>query len=805
MERPALNRQGAGSNPASRFMEKDDDGLRVNPGYALGQLEKALRSGGASAPTRFSRWRLVLAGMFDGSLRHGSRTPVADAPSWVTLEVVHGGFATGAFAAAGDLQPHEISLLQSAAHPAGVSVRAILNGYFLGDAGREVLRSSLASRDFRVSVPEEAALLVATWLIDRGEGRRAESLLEAIAPFMDRLRFYPTPSDRPLVVSDHVHLRSAGDTVARLRARRPNIAVAAMNEAIVVWTPLYDRAVALFLETVEGEVPRLARTETGELQRRDGTPVVEGGWPCRRYSDDWAQRARELLADYEHERASHQLSGKPERPKENFARLRAFLLVAADDPRALSGRDVGMIRKILASFVHRHGAPESDRRAATRASQKLEALRPGHHELARILARRLDGLDPEDGVANIDDYLGSLTDSEAAEVGGSPGEPLPRALEAKATACLAAPVEMLLRRGLIHSSEGLGVVLPSLVAASRANAIDVPELRAVYAASYQAFRRRRSLLLLDLERQVRFGELPWISAIEPWVGTTEASQQSAQSAARRASWLALKSFPQTIIPNSLVRELRTLLNAAGAQVPLVSEVAADIFMGAFSETFLRAAQVAMPMIDGTLYARYYDVPVDRIMALDDVEDQRWASASSPGFAALCTERAGASDTARRSVARNGTIIEQAQILTTHNLAPLISCLALEDDVRVAAPDMAQQCFRWICHRQQLAGDNWRAQMQHTKNSAYAWRQMIFYLSLAGDAETSTFINWADALLAAQKQAFQTAFEPAMEGLRKSARGESLDSTDEMLTHTGARRFLGWTTERHWLLRPEVSR
>ena len=49
-----------------------------------------------------------------GSLRVGSRTPVADAPPWVTLEVVHGGFATGRFAAGGPLQPHEAEKLRQA-------------------------------------------------------------------------------------------------------------------------------------------------------------------------------------------------------------------------------------------------------------------------------------------------------------------------------------------------------------------------------------------------------------------------------------------------------------------------------------------------------------------------------------------------------------------------------------------------------------------------------------------------------------------------------------------------------------------
>jgi hypothetical protein len=83
----------------------------ANIGYALGQLWRALSSRGESAERRASDWRSVLAGMLDGSLEIGSRTPVRNTPAWVTLGVAHGGFATGGFAAAGDLQPHEVAKL----------------------------------------------------------------------------------------------------------------------------------------------------------------------------------------------------------------------------------------------------------------------------------------------------------------------------------------------------------------------------------------------------------------------------------------------------------------------------------------------------------------------------------------------------------------------------------------------------------------------------------------------------------------------------------------------------------------------
>jgi hypothetical protein len=124
-----------------------------------------------------------------------------------------------------------------------------------------------------------------------------------------------------------------------------------------------------------------------------------------------------------------------------------------------------------------------------------------------------------------------------------------------------------------------------------------------------------------------------------------------------------------------------------------------------------AAQAAAPVLAGTLYERYYGLPLERVAALDDIEKQRCGTPSSPGFAALCAELAGATEDDEWSVARHGTIIEQAQILTTHNLAQLVDGLDLVDELRPAFPELARRCFERICTRQQLAIDDWRAELQ----------------------------------------------------------------------------------------------
>ena len=101
--------------------DSDDPVFRAGHGYPTGQLQRALEAAvrhkdpklRARAEQRALAWEEVLSGIASGSLTVGSRTPVADTPAWVTLEVVQGGFATGRYVAEGPIEPWENELLQS--------------------------------------------------------------------------------------------------------------------------------------------------------------------------------------------------------------------------------------------------------------------------------------------------------------------------------------------------------------------------------------------------------------------------------------------------------------------------------------------------------------------------------------------------------------------------------------------------------------------------------------------------------------------------------------------------------------------
>ena len=131
-----------------------DEQQQASPGDAFGQLERALRMASEHddpatrerARARAGRWRAVLAGMTDGRLTAGSRTPVAGTPAWVTLEVAHGGFATGRLLAETPLTDDEAARVAALPPESpGDTDRERLNLWYLGDAGQAELLAALDS------------------------------------------------------------------------------------------------------------------------------------------------------------------------------------------------------------------------------------------------------------------------------------------------------------------------------------------------------------------------------------------------------------------------------------------------------------------------------------------------------------------------------------------------------------------------------------------------------------------------------------------------------------------------------------
>lgn len=777
---------------------RDESDDPVSP-YPAFQLARALAAGARGdaglrerAQRRVRQWSAVLAGQRDGTLAIGSRKPVKDVPAWATLEVVTGGFATGALMAGGALQAHEREQLQKIApgiEGSDAQARAALNRYYLSDDGLAQLGDWLDSGRYDITVPEEGALLVLAWLLRNRRVDDAHALMEALAPWFARLRFYPAPRAQARDDGDtRVHVESVGRTMQALQAILPRRQIQAQQEALRVWVPLYDEAVGLLLETVAGDAPVAARQPDGSWQRdAQGRFAVSGGWPCAHYPEGWRARAESLLARHDAARLAHTLCGRPSREKHGIAPLVDGLRRCATDPASLSGREVGRLRLILARYVAKRGLPGSAACETARQRQRRAADGPDFPQIAAMLLRRLAPHASDDG---LDDVAEVLRDAQASE-GLPAGTAVPASIRRKLLRCGKASLETLVAQRTVTSGEMLARLLPQRTAALHATGIDAPALQTLYAALYRAFRRRRSLLLLDLQHQVQFEELPWVAVLDAQREGGSPVARHAQQLLADVAALAIDAFPHTILPNKLLQELRALADAGGLQLPLTEEVAVDIFMGRFSPKYLAAAQLAATMLEGTLYARYYGIDTAAVRALPLPKTARRAPSGPDALASLCAQRAGVPAHSGMPAA-NGMVVEQQQVLTTHNLAALYWSLDLQARLGERLPALAQRCFTWLCRRLQKRSPKatWHARLIQVKRAAYAWRQMVFFLALCTPAEVHAFMAWARAHLQRQPADFRQRFQPALDGLAAA-----------VASSEGPRvPFLGWSTETHWLLR-----
>lgn len=741
-------------------------------GYAEGELARALRTAGshedpatqARADARAAAWSEVLQGMSSGQLKIGSRTPVRGPPAWVTPQVMRGGFATGRAAAGGPLQDYE----RQWADQSGVGhSRALLFGYFLTDPGLAVLGQLLTARTYSAVVPEEVGLLTVAWLLRAGDRPAALELLEDLAPFADRLRFTPRLSEVAGLPPDHVFLRSASQVKTQLENKPAQSAVEAQRETLTVWNPLADRFLALWWDT------------------RGASDVVGSLFP-----DSWPETAASLLQEYEDLRRVHIRSGKHRNPKQNL-----WVLVAATRGQVEGWRDdrlTGRLRAAVADMVAKRGEPGSESLQQLRVVQAEVAAAPVHRDLARVAASRLDAARADEGLLDPSAYNCPVTEQEDRRSGVRVGEPMPRSVTVSIRQARAAPLQDLVTTGAVSSAEVLAALFPSVTAATVSDTYPDPDLGALMSVGYLAFRRRRSLLLLNLLKQVQFTELPWVDAVAEH-GEPRRPDDTVQ-VVRQIGGMALDAFPGTILPNALVRELNQLLTSAGLRAQLTEEVAADIFMGRFSDKFLHSARDAARLLTSTLYVRYYDLEPPE---LDHLQPDRRPllrflprrRPQSNTFAELCVRRAGSAGRSW-SVANNGTIIEQAQILTTHNLAALVH---LGVQPTRPWPELALASYHRVEQLIALSQQQ-RRPLPTIKDAAYAWRQTLFFLSMAGDTAAATFLEHARTTLPPNGPA-GASLNALLGGLEDVYRGGRFDSAG---VSPHGRRLTGWTTHQHWL-------
>src|SRR5262249_33940395 len=153
-------------------------------------------------------------------------------------------------------------------------------------------------------------------------------------------------------------------------------------------------------------------------------------------------------------------------PRESFARLRGALEKILDG--TLTARDVGMVRLVLAGIERKRGGGQLE---PLRARQAADAARPTSSSLVKQLLQELRDRPRDEGLTSLDGV----------------GDGQPANLLEKLLRCLEAPIEDLVQKGVITSSEVIARVLPQITSQVAAASIPDPQLRVLHAAIYAAF------------------------------------------------------------------------------------------------------------------------------------------------------------------------------------------------------------------------------------------------------------------------------------------------------------------------------
>lgn len=675
------------------------------PNYLWGQLRRALD---ADNDRRMAKTLDAIAGIDAGRITVGDPVPTKGMPAWVTPEIIRGGFATGHAAASGPLTDDEQALATANGLPGS---RAALFQWALTDAGLTWLTTLLDQRTYQVRLPEQAALLTVAHLIRTGHGAEAATIIDTIRPHADRLQFLPIPLTAP--IPDGVHIATIGDAITALEQKKPRRQVEAQREANSIWGPYTDQLVALWWDT------------------RDAAGTVGRVFP-----DGWGNHAQDLLDVYDALTEEHTLTTKHRKPGSTVQ----ILLTATRATLAGDHTQIHRARQVVSDVVAKRGAPASEALTTLRRVQQEDAAKPSHAVLAKEAA---DALRPHRDV---------LTHEPLRLIADTRGEHLPF-VRRTVDRARHAPIGQLIHVGVITSAEGLAAVAPQLAGPGIAGQYVDSVAGHLAAATFTAFQNRRSVLLLNYQTQVQVTALPWYQAL---TATSETSGSARVRLLRQANTLtkhAIESFPGTVLPNPFLRVIAELYRQADLPLPVTYELAADIFMGGFSKTFVTAARLAHEYVAAGLYGRYYGLGEQ-------------APADQKTFAEETYRRAGIDTYSRwSSVAVAGSVIEQAQILTTQNLAIVTHAGVTIDWETAATTAFTRTVLPELLAAQQPRG------LRQRKNAAYAWRQVLFYLTMAGTNATDRFLETARR--ATDRTRIGAPAQTLLDDLERSHRGQAV--------------------------------
>ena len=698
-----------------------------------------------------SQFSSVIQGIAEGSLNIGSVSPVVDVPKWVSLEVGHGGFATGKL-------------------PAELEQGDCPNETFLTAEGMEKLYHVLASTLYEITYSENAALPILAYLRHNGYSEEADKLLEEISPYLKKLKFYPNFTDEPNVVTKTICMKTVGNIQEILTVKIKGACDlnrkcvrnrVSLQEACTNFFPLKQDLIALILQTFPCKhFPKYSNSsepQVGKSGFKKGTisqPCTrveyidchcgsKCGLPFEIFPEGWYDKARSLLhtidmrlkyVEYKTKRSAYNLSIYIFEDKEevNFLNsrfskkssmlnnmivcLKACLETRTDKSKSVDHRLIARLNDDLATFNSTRGLPGSstynDYIEHINVS-RCPSHKVGQESFIKIILDRLKAYDPLTGLENPDDVLAPF------EQNGKTLE-IPDSLANLVKGTLKGTVSELVAHGIVLSCEDLASIVPQLTAQTVGCFYSDSLLNDLITKVYVTFRKRKSLLLTE-GGQLRFFDLPFVKALESFRSSDIEHQSIAYSSLVELVTLALVHYPQTKIPNKLLQSIRELMKSSGLGVyPLTDELAFDIFRGNFSSKFVSAAGFCSYSMNApnNFYSRYYDL----VSVYKEIRENK---INLEDFKRICFTRAEVSE----STNILGCLLSSCKVISQQQLITNPLCIIIDVlDIKLDWADLARRVWTWIIHN------------INRRNISDALRQLVYFISLLNPQEQKILLD-----------------------------------------------------------------
>ena len=643
----------------------------------------------------------ALVGNIDGTFNHGTRNPTKDYPVWVTKEVAHGGFMCGIKF---ELKNDENNL-------------DILNNF--ENLNKYIDLIPYISHNL---AGPEPLIIPTIGLLERNNYiKEAQELRTVITPYLSTLRMYPLQNEilpNPTQPNIFASLEPISKFKSYLLEYKSNINnqiynLNNINKKITLKTQLID----LFKNTIYNcpthnkHICNFTINNNELVCGINKLPVINNidccnngcSWPMQNITKEWINQANDIFRSnnwYEID-----LCKRKRGILYNLWNILKHIInnttlnTQTNKLNNLDGKTVIQIRYYLSASVYK------------KIYNLQDDLNNLNNKLTQVneLSIDLNKLNTE----SIDQSLYEILKLKYNKI--------PEAIE-KLNKSVEYSLEDLKKLNYIPSSETFVELAQPIEAFLQTIDFDFKENITIEEhlkyLNYKAFKNMRSLLLLNLESQLKIMELPHYNTLNTIYKKNRKSSNKL-TLVKIITTNYVKWFGGDLMPNRVVKMLYNLVNEFDSTVGFCEEIACDIFQRRFSKKYDISLNIAKKHMINTLYSNYYNIN-DLYKSSDNLTNlslqlKNQYSPSSVNY-----------------IDTNGQQLQASYILTTHNSLQIDKFLDTVDFNKV----VKQITLKILTHL-----EPYNIERSVCLTLGHMWRNLMYYLTKLDTVEIANYFVW----------------------------------------------------------------